>query len=123
MLFVVISSNVLEHIDEKHSVFNEITRVLSPGGFCIHLMPSTTWRLFTTIIGPFVLIKNLLQAVFSLFIPCKHNISRDTLLSAVLKSVITLFSLCPTAVHQQLFMNLSPSRPLVGLVYFINIII
>ena len=102
---VVISSNVLEHIDEKHSVFNEITRVLSPGGFCIHLMPSTTWRLSTTIIGPFVLIKNLLQAVFSLFIPCKHNISRDTLLSAVLKSVITPIlplphGCSPTAFHE-----------------------
>ena len=45
---VVFSSNVLEHVTDPAQLSNEIQRVLKPGGFCIHLMPTHTWRLWTS---------------------------------------------------------------------------
>lgn len=40
---IVFSSNVLEHIPHVKEFQAEIRRVLAPGGFAIHLMPSSTW--------------------------------------------------------------------------------
>lgn len=48
---VVFSSNVLEHVRDLRSMHLEIKRVLKPNGFCLHLMPSSSWRLWTTISG------------------------------------------------------------------------
>jgi SAM-dependent methyltransferase len=48
---VVLSSNVLEHVRDLDALQNEIKRVLAPGGECLHVMPSATWRLWTTISG------------------------------------------------------------------------
>jgi SAM-dependent methyltransferase len=46
---VVFSSNVLEHIVDLRLVNLEIGRVLRRGGFAIHLMPSPSWRGWTTL--------------------------------------------------------------------------
>lgn len=44
---IVFSSNTLEHIPHVATFMDEIRRVLRPGGIAIHLMPSSTWRLWT----------------------------------------------------------------------------
>ncbi len=42
----VVSISVLEHAANKHEVFEEVHRVLKPGGISLHLFPSK-WYLFT----------------------------------------------------------------------------
>jgi len=46
---VVFSSNVLEHVSDLSRMHGEIRRVLVPGGSCIHLLPTHSWRLWTTV--------------------------------------------------------------------------
>jgi SAM-dependent methyltransferase len=46
---VVFSSNVLEHVPDLAGMHSEIHRVLAPGGYCIHVLPTHTWRLWTTL--------------------------------------------------------------------------
>lgn len=48
---VVFSSNVLEHILNLDTFHRETRRVLRPGGYCIHLMPTGAWRFWTTLTG------------------------------------------------------------------------
>lgn len=43
----VFSSNVLEHVKDLPYLQAEIKRVLKPGGYCVHLMPTGAWRLWT----------------------------------------------------------------------------
>lgn len=58
---VVFSSNVLEHVPHVEVYQSEIQRVLRPGGLAIHLMPTTSWRVWTSLaFFPFVL-KTVLQ--------------------------------------------------------------
>lgn len=45
---LVISSNVLEHIDELHNFHGEMKRVLKDDGIAIHILPSHSWRLWHT---------------------------------------------------------------------------
>jgi SAM-dependent methyltransferase len=44
---LVFSSNVLEHITDLPRLLAEMHRVLKPGGQCLHLMPSASWRVWT----------------------------------------------------------------------------
>lgn len=48
---VVFSSNVLEHItlEEISQSLSEIHRVLKPDGVAIHILPTSAWRLWTSI--------------------------------------------------------------------------
>jgi SAM-dependent methyltransferase len=46
---VVYSSNVLEHVEQLSSLLAEIRRVVKPGGYIVHLVPSASWRLWTTL--------------------------------------------------------------------------
>lgn len=46
---VVFSSNVLEHVPHIYEFQAEMQRVLKPGGLSIHVMPTATWRLWTSI--------------------------------------------------------------------------
>jgi SAM-dependent methyltransferase len=48
---VVFSSNVLEHVEDLPSTLNEFRRVLKPGGFGIHVMPTPAWRFWTFVAG------------------------------------------------------------------------
>lgn len=41
---VVFSSNVLEHIADLAQFHGESRRVLKPGGYCVHVMPTAVWR-------------------------------------------------------------------------------
>lgn len=42
---VVFSSHVLEHVDDLPALFDELGRVLRPGGVAVHVVPTATWRL------------------------------------------------------------------------------
>jgi 2-polyprenyl-3-methyl-5-hydroxy-6-metoxy-1,4-benzoquinol methylase len=44
---IVFSSNVLEHIADINGFQAEIKRVLKPDGYCLHLIPSGSWRFWT----------------------------------------------------------------------------
>jgi SAM-dependent methyltransferase len=48
----VLTSNVLEHVSDLTPIFRDIRRVLRPNGFCVHAMPTPTWRLWTNLCGP-----------------------------------------------------------------------
>lgn len=45
---MVYSSNVLEHVENLPALLGEMGRVLRPGGYGIHAMPTTAWRLWTS---------------------------------------------------------------------------
>jgi len=45
----VLSSNVLEHVRDLPVALAELARVLKPGGVGLHVMPSASWRLWTTL--------------------------------------------------------------------------
>lgn len=46
---IVFSSNVLEHVPDLHQLNSEIRRVLRPDGYCVHIMPTHSWRCWTTL--------------------------------------------------------------------------
>jgi SAM-dependent methyltransferase len=46
---VVFSSNVLEHVPHLPELSRDIRRVLRPDGYCVHVMPTPAWRLWTTL--------------------------------------------------------------------------
>ena len=46
---VVFSSNVLEHIADLPNIMSELKRVTKQDGIGIHLMPSPSWRFYTSI--------------------------------------------------------------------------
>ncbi|MES2176529.1 MAG: class I SAM-dependent methyltransferase [Gemmatimonadota bacterium] len=46
---VVFSSNVLEHVPHVRAFQDEIARVLQPNGFAVHMMPTTSWRVWTSV--------------------------------------------------------------------------
>ena len=53
---VVVSSNVLEHVFDLDDLLQEIKRVLRPDGIAVHVLPTPSWRLWTTAAhGPWVL--------------------------------------------------------------------
>ncbi|MBV9558646.1 MAG: class I SAM-dependent methyltransferase, partial [Pseudolabrys sp.] len=48
---IVFSSNVMEHVSDLSAMNAEIKRVLKPGGYCIHVMPTHRWRFWTFLSG------------------------------------------------------------------------
>lgn len=48
---IIFSSNVLEHIEDLPKTMSEFKRVLRPGGYCVHILPSVAWRFWTFISG------------------------------------------------------------------------
>jgi SAM-dependent methyltransferase len=53
---LVFTSHVLEHIDSLTPFLAEIRRVMKPDAVAIHILPSATWRIWTSIAHyPFVL--------------------------------------------------------------------
>jgi SAM-dependent methyltransferase len=57
---LVFSSNVMEHIAHQQQINDEIRRVLRPGGHAIHIMPTRSWRIITSILHYPRLIKTAL---------------------------------------------------------------
>jgi SAM-dependent methyltransferase len=54
---IVFSSHTLEHVESPHKLHRELSRVLKPGGVGIHVMPSSTWSLWTLLAHPAFLAK------------------------------------------------------------------
>jgi SAM-dependent methyltransferase len=48
---VVFSSNVLEHVQDLPGIHCEILRVLRPGGYCIHILPTHVWRFWSLLMA------------------------------------------------------------------------
>ncbi len=46
---LVFSSNVLEHVQSLAVLLKEMKRVLKPDGTLVHILPSSTWRLWTSL--------------------------------------------------------------------------
>lgn len=46
---VIFSSNVLEHVADLQALLSESRRVLRVGGFALHVLPSSAWRLWTSL--------------------------------------------------------------------------
>lgn len=46
---IVFSSNVLEHVADIHSFEREIHRVLKDDGIAVHVLPTSTWRIWTSL--------------------------------------------------------------------------
>ncbi len=54
---LVYSSHVLEHVKDLEALLKELKRVLKPDGIAVHVLPSSTWRLWTSLAHyPFVLL-------------------------------------------------------------------
>jgi len=45
---VIFTSNVLEHVEKFEALQTEIARVLRPSGQCIHILPTASWRFWTS---------------------------------------------------------------------------
>ncbi len=60
---LILSSNVLEHVEALDQLMLEQSRVLKRGGFCIHILPSSSWRVLTTLMHPFGLVKSLFNLI------------------------------------------------------------
>ncbi len=56
---IVFSSNVLEHVKDLPQMHAETRRVLKPGGYCIHVMPTGAWRFWTNLANYIELIQRL----------------------------------------------------------------
>lgn len=51
----IFTSNTLEHVTELDALVAETARVLAPDGLAVHVLPSSTWRLWTSLAHyPFV---------------------------------------------------------------------
>lgn len=46
---IVFTSNVLEHVEDLPALLADMARVLRTGGMMIHVVPSASWRLWTSI--------------------------------------------------------------------------
>jgi SAM-dependent methyltransferase len=49
---LIFSSNVLEHVEQLDVAFDEMKRVLAPGGIMIHSMPTGTWKIVQLLLRP-----------------------------------------------------------------------
>jgi len=60
---VVFSSNVLEHVQDLPFLEGEMRCVLKPGGYCVHVMPTGAWRLWTNVAHYVELLQRLVLLV------------------------------------------------------------
>ncbi|MCK5477105.1 MAG: class I SAM-dependent methyltransferase [Candidatus Aenigmarchaeota archaeon] len=72
---VIYSSNVFEHIPNKHEALKEMTRVLKDDGVMIHIMPSRTWKILN-FFGHYL---NLLRSVIIMLILKKEKPPEKTI--------------------------------------------
>ena len=46
---IIFSSNTLEHVKNLSLVFEDHQRVLKDDGYCLHILPSSSWRIWTNL--------------------------------------------------------------------------
>lgn len=73
---IIFSSNVMEHIPHLDRFHSELKRVLKDDGYCIHVMPSGSWRLWTSIANYVELLQRLALTAYKAFPRSmnRHNI-------------------------------------------------
>ena len=54
---IIVSSHVLEHVNEIDYLINEINRVMKKDAVAIHVIPSSTWRVLTSMFHYFALVR------------------------------------------------------------------
>jgi SAM-dependent methyltransferase len=69
---IVFSSNVLEHIPDLAQIHRETRRVLRPDGYCVHVMPTGSWRFWTNI-AHYVELAQRVTAQFARLLPGKSG--------------------------------------------------
>lgn len=62
----IFSSNVMEHIPDLKMMNEELARVVKKGGVAIHVMPTHTWRVWTTVSGYLSIPKKILISLFGI---------------------------------------------------------
>jgi len=62
---IVFSSNVLEHIPHLEDFEKEILRVLKPNGQAIHVLPTSSWRIWTSLTHPFRVLHALKNRLYN----------------------------------------------------------
>ncbi len=75
---IILSSNVLEHINDLPKALTEMKRVLKPDGIMVHSVPTVYCNLATMIIQPLAYLKNL-YLLFSGKAKIKVNKNRSKL--------------------------------------------
>jgi SAM-dependent methyltransferase len=94
---VVFSSNVLEHILHVEAFQPEILRVLKPDGCAIHLMPTPTWRFWTSVAMYIDNFKRLTRRLTGLFsktrpaIQTQNSITEDKTLPPLKERLFRAF--------------------------------
>ncbi len=71
---IVFSSNALEHIVDLVKLHEESRRVLKADAFCLHVMPSTSWR-FWTGFASYVELLQRLSALLPALVPNSFSLS------------------------------------------------
>lgn len=64
---IVLSSNVLEHVEDLPALHRDIKRIMRPDGYCVHVMPSGSWRFWSNVTHYIDLIKRICQVAPRLF--------------------------------------------------------
>lgn len=78
---IVFSSNVLEHVPDLPQMHAEIKRILKPTGYCIHVLPTHSWRFWTTLSSypdAFVYFIAILPQLFPHALPSRAELNRLT---------------------------------------------
>ena len=86
---VVLSSQVIPHVEEKNLLFNEINRVLNSDGIILHEVPSCWWSLFTNFLYYLQIPKYILKLIFKN--KSKNNLNSDNKISNQKNSSVSKF--------------------------------
>jgi 2-polyprenyl-3-methyl-5-hydroxy-6-metoxy-1,4-benzoquinol methylase len=70
---IVFSSNVLEHIPDVIAFQNEIKRVLKPDGISVHVVPSGSWRFWTSVAHYAFIIKMIKNIIIKKLAPSTNG--------------------------------------------------
>jgi SAM-dependent methyltransferase len=62
---VILSFHVMEHVEDVTALLSDISRVLKPGGYSVHVVPSPTWRWLSTLFYYPAMLKRLVEGKIS----------------------------------------------------------
>jgi SAM-dependent methyltransferase len=63
---LIFSSNVLEHLERRPALFAEMVRVLKQRGAMIHIVPTSSWRFWTSVAHYPYMVKRLVQSILKI---------------------------------------------------------